>query len=63
MCVERWLGNGLFQKLVIEVEQCHETKFAYRALSIIQIRPGRFPQRRKMFCGPSAEPQPGQPCF
>lgn len=57
MWVERWLENGLFQKLVTVVEQRHEPAFDRRALKIPQSKPGRFPQRR-VFCGPSVEPQP-----
>ena len=40
------------------VEQCPEPKFAYRTLRITQSKPGRVPQRRRMFCGPHVEQQP-----
>lgn len=50
--------NGLFEKLVTVVEQCPEPKFAYRTLRITQSKPGRVPQRRRMFRGSRVAQQP-----
>ena len=40
------------------VEQCPEPKFAYRTLRITQSKPGRVPQRRRMFRGSRVAQQP-----